>query len=223
MKKGVGAKGFSKEYWERNYSEPETMDGIGNAKEHAAYLRAIFELDQIDISSVIDFGFGRGELFSAIMRTFLPYRAHGIEPSKEVFERANVEKMRPVSSTRLKLECLDIVSWCQRCQSQTRPRWYDLGVMTSVAQYLSEQELDFALPLLSRQVKYLYFTVPTNRELDRQIEDLEFKDEYAYRRSREFYLRKLRKHFTVVSSRVLESRHHFDESSTFFTDLLFRF
>ena len=56
-----------------------------------------------------------------------------------------------------------------------------------------------------------------------KIEDLEFKDEYAFRRSRNWYQKELKKHFTFVSSRVLESKVHFKEEDTFFTDLVFRF
>ena len=33
----------------------------------------------------------------------------------------------------------------------------------------------------------------------------------------------IKKHFTFVSSRMLESKVYFDEESTLFTDLLFRF
>ena len=33
----LGASGFSKEYWDVNYADPEEMDNIVNAKEHARY------------------------------------------------------------------------------------------------------------------------------------------------------------------------------------------
>ena len=59
--------GFDRKYWEENYSQPFTMDGIGNAKEHAKYLKAFFELEQVDISSIADFGFGYGYLFQKTM------------------------------------------------------------------------------------------------------------------------------------------------------------
>jgi phenylalanyl-tRNA synthetase alpha subunit len=60
-------------------------------------------------------------------------------------------------------------------------------------------------------------------ELGRQVSELDFKDEYAIHRSREKYQRLLRPHFTFVSARVLESKSFFDEESTHFTDLLYRF
>ena len=75
---------------------------------------------------------------------------------------------------------------------------------------------------LSRRIKYLYLTVPTNKELDRQIEDLNFDDKYAYRRSSEFYKKVVGQGFTNISSRIWESKHHFNEETTLFTDLLYR-
>ena len=60
-------------------------------------------------------------------------------------------------------------------------------------------------------------------ELARQVEDLDFKDQYATHRTREQYQKLLRPHFTFVSSRVLESKHFYNEETTYFTDLLYRY
>ncbi len=218
MKKG--SEGFDKEYWDVNYSSPDEMDGIGNAENHAKYIKATLDLDYIDISSVVDLGFGLGHLFEAVMKEFIPYRAMGIEPSVHVFEEVKKRNIAPVDSTALKLYKMDILSWCKDPRFK---KHFDLGICTSVFQYLTDEEIREILPILSRRVKYLYFSVPTNKELDRQIEDLEFKDEYAIRRSKSWYQKEIKKHFTFVSSRILESKFHFKEENTFFTDLLFRF
>ncbi|ATH08389.1 hypothetical protein BIY24_10645 [Halobacteriovorax marinus] len=215
-----GSDGFSKEYWEVNYSNPDEMDGIGNAANHARYIKATMDLDFVDISSVVDLGFGLGHLFEAVMKEFIPYRALGIEPSKFVYDQVKERGIAPVESTKLKLLNTDLLSWCK---DEKFSKHFDLGICTSVFQYLSDEEVREVLPVLSKRVKYLYFSVPTNKELDRQIEDLEFKDEYAIRRSRSWYQKEIKKHFTFVSSRILESKHHFQEENTFFTDLLFRF
>jgi hypothetical protein len=220
-RKEHGADGFSKEYWDRNYSEPDEMDGIANAKEHAKYIELVFALDFIDISSVVDFGFGTGELFKQVMKTFMPFKALGIEPSKFVFDKAKIEKLKPCDSTNLKLQNTDLLSWAQK--QKVGSKTWDLGLCTSVFQYLTKEELDEVLPIMAQKVKYLYLSVPTDKELDRQVEDLEFHDTYAYRRSRSWYQKRLKPHFTFISSRILESKVHFDESSTSFTDLLFRF
>ena len=220
-KKEPGAKGFEKEYWDENYSKPKEMDGIANAKEHVEYMDLVFRLDFIDISSVIDFGFGTGHLFKQTLKKFIPYKSHGIEPSKFIFDKLDIEKVRPCSSAKVKLENIDLQSWASK--QTEKGKSFDLGICTSVLQYLSEEELDYCLPVMAQKVKYLYLSVPTDKELVRQVDDLEFHDSYAKRRSRAFYQRKLRQHFTFISSRILESKVHFDESTTSFTDLLYRF
>lgn len=216
-----GAEGFSKEYWEVNYADPEEMDNIINAREHAAYMKAIFALEAVDISSVIDLGFGLGILFEEVMNSFIPYRAHGIEPSKFIYDQVVKRDIRPAESTKLVLENTDLVSWAQGIQK--RERVFDLGLCTSVLQYLSDEEIRIVMPVLARRVRYLYLSVPTDLELKRQIEDVKFKDEYAIHRTKERYLKLIRPHFTFISSRLLESKIHFDEDSTSFTDLLFCF
>lgn len=221
MKDKRGADGFAENYWKENYAEAETMDGIGNVNSHVAYLKNFFGLEFIDISSVIDFGFGLGHLFEAVMKEFIPYRAYGIEPSRYAFEQVKKRGISPAESTRLTLKPVDLKSWAE--SQRPKGRWYDLGICTSVFQYLSKEEMEFVLPVMAQKVKYLYFSVPTDKELKRQVEELEFCDRYAYKRSKTTYQRLIKRHFTFVSARVLESKFHFDEDSTALTDLLFRF
>jgi trans-aconitate methyltransferase len=211
---------FDRDYWKKNYSDPMSMDGIGNAREHAQYLKAFSALEHVQITTMVDLGFGYGHLFRQLMRTFLPHTAVGIEPSEFAFQKARPEKWRPVASTDLKLYHEDLLSWCR---GNRRPYVFDLGICTSVFQYLKNAELKEIIPVLSKRVRYLYLTVPTNVELGRQVSELDFKDEYAIHRSRKQYQRLLRPHFTFVSARVLESKFHFNEESTAFTDLLYRY
>lgn len=217
----LGAKGFSKDYWDVNYADPEEMDNIVNAKEHALYMKAIFGLEYVDISSVIDLGFGLGILFKEVLKTFMPYRAHGIEPSTHAFDLVSKKKLGMPESTKLVLENIDLLTWAKK--ENKREKTYDLGLCTSVFQYLSDEEIEFILPIMAKRIRYLYFSVPTNLEFKRQVSDLDFLDEYAIHRTREKYLKLIKPHFTFISSRLLESKVHFDEESTHFTDLLFRF
>lgn len=210
---------FDKTYWDKNYSDPMSMDGIGNAKEHAKYLKAFFAVEGVNVESMIDFGFGYGHLFRAMMRTFVPERAVGIEPSSYIFKKARIDKWRPVESTRLNLFEEDLITWAKK----NRREKFDLGICTSVFQYLTNEELNAVLPVMASKVKYLYLTVPTDEELKRQVSEMEFKDEYALHRTRKEYLDIIRPHFTFISSRVLESKKAFSEESTPFTDLLFRY
>ncbi|TNF00855.1 MAG: class I SAM-dependent methyltransferase [Deltaproteobacteria bacterium] len=222
FQRGPGASGFDDKYWEEYYSEPEEMDGMANAHLHARYLKSLMDLEMADVSSVIDFGFGLGELFKAIVKEFKPYRVQGIEPSDYAFNKVTKKKLNVVAGTKLKLVQTDLVSWCR--DNSVSEKWFDLGICTSVFQYLSDEEIKYVLPILSRSVKYLYFSVPTDRELRYQVSDLEFHDKNAIRRGRTKYLKMLSPHFTVVGSRLLESKFHFkkDEDSPF-SDFLFRF
>jgi len=221
LKKGdLAAKGFERSYWQENYSEPAEMDGIVNCAQHAHYLKSFFAVDYVDINTMIDFGFGLGFMFEEILKAFNPYRAWGIEPSRPAFDEVLKRGISPNESTKLTLKPWDLVSWSRQVKKSAK--WFDLGVCTSVFQYLSEEQLNEVLPVMAKSVKYLYFSVPTDFELKRQVSDLEFNDQYAIARSKEFYQKLLFPHFTIISSRVLESKFHFDEDNTFFTDYLFR-
>ena len=221
IKETQGAKGFSTDYWEVNYADPEEMDNIVNAKEHASYMKAIFALEAIDISSVIDLGFGLGILFEEVLKSFVPYKAHGIEPSKHVYDLVVKRDLRPAESTKLIMENIDLASWAEK--PMKKEKVFDLGLCTSVLQYLSDDEIKIVMPILAARVRYLYLSVPTDLELKRQIEEVKFKDEYAIHRSRDKDLKFIRPHFTFISSRLLESKIHFNEDTSSFTDLLFRF
>jgi trans-aconitate methyltransferase len=213
-------KPFDKTYWDKNYSEPMTMDGIGNAKDHVRYLEAYLSIEHVDISTIVDLGFGYAHLFREMLRAFKPHTAVGIEPSPYAFKKAKPDKLRPVASTDLKLYEEDLLTWCRTNRKNNK---FDLGICTSVFQYLSDDDLKEIIPVLSKRIKYLYLTVPTDVELGRQVSELEFKDEYAIHRSREKYQKLLKPHFTFVSSRVLESKNFFNEDTSHFTDLLYRY
>lgn len=217
----TGSKGFDKSYWDENYSDPTSMDGIGNAKKHVLYMKYLFELDFIDINSIVDFGFGLGALFREVVKEFKPYKVLGIEPSHYAYNKVRDMKVSPIKSTKIKLEKTDLKSWCE--SNKGVKKRFDLGICTSVFQYLTDEEIEFVLPIMASKVKYLYFSVPTNKELDRQIDEIKFRDTYAIRRSRTKYQKMLKKYFTFVSSRLLESKIHFNQETTSFTDLLFRF
>src|SRR5688572_3896512 len=94
---------FDKTYWDKNYSDPMSMDGIGNAKDHVRYLQSFLKVEHVDISTIIDLGFGYGHLFREMMKAFIPHRALGIEPSAHAFKKAKLDKLRPVESTDLQL------------------------------------------------------------------------------------------------------------------------
>ncbi len=195
------------------------MDCIGNARQHAKYLSSLFSIENIKIATLVDLGFGYGHLFLEMVRAFKPKVAVGIEPSEHAFNR-----LKPA---RLKSQCSqfavyqeNLLSWSESRRALSR---FDLGVCTSVFQYIQDRDLAQILPVLSKRLKYVYFTVPTDIELKRQIKEFKFTDEYAIHRSRQEYQKLISPYFTFIGSRLLESKSHFNEKNTKFSDLLYRF
>src|SRR5690606_20875932 len=107
-------------------------------------------------------------------------------------------------STKLNLYNEDLQTWCMRKDSNHVR--FDLGLCTSILQYISDKDLIEIVPVIAKRVKYLYLTVPTDIELKRQREDLNFHDKYAIARSREKYFEFLKPNFTLVANKVWESR-----------------
>jgi SAM-dependent methyltransferase len=212
---------FDKQYWDENYSEPQTMDGIGNAAGHLKYLTSVFSLELIDINSVVDLGAGFGFFLQKVVKHYMPYKVAAIEPSAFAFSKLQKKKIKYAESMQVRLEQMNLEEWCQRGTSKRES--YDLGICMSVFQYLSKESLELVIPIMARRVKYLYLTFPTDAELKRQREEIAFYDQYALARPRDFYYKLLSPYFTVVSSRLMESKYYFDKETTNFTDLFYRF
>lgn len=218
---GDGAAGFDKNYWEANYHHPEMMEGIANASEYVRYAKSFFDLEEHPIESICDLGFGLGLLFREFLYVFQPDKALGIDPSPLAVKAAKALDLDPYNRIDVKLKKLDLLSWCRGSIEDWE--YFDLGICTSVFQYLQDEELEEIIPILAERFEYLYLTVPTDIELKRQITQVGFHDEYAIHRSRSWYQRLLKKHFTFISNRILESKLYHKDMDTPFTDLLFRF
>ncbi len=218
---GPGAEGFDSKYWEVYYGDLSIMDGIYNAQQHARYLQSLFELEGVHVGEIADLGFGLGHLLDAMIEVFMPYLVHGIEPSPHAFQLVNRDALQKVPSMEVLLQQTDLLSWC--LDSSWDEKVFDLGLCTSVFQYLSDEEIHTCIPILAQRFRFLYFTVPLDVELVYQTEQMDFDDVYARHRSREEYHQLFTPGFTVVASRVLESKVHFDEENSCFNELLYRY
>lgn len=214
-----GESGFDNQYWELNYSELDEMDGVANAKEHARYAKAFFDVEYVQIKSIVDLGFGLGEMLKNFVKEFEPYRYAGIEPSEYPYNKVMSQSWHKNSNGRF--FNMGLAQWAESKKKELKS--FDLGICTSVFQYIDDEQLEEILPVMSKRLRYLYFSVPTSTELKRQREELDFNDHYAIRRSKNAYVKLLSPYFTFVSSRVLESKHFYDAHNTELTDLLFRF
>ena len=216
-----GAEGFDEQYWTALFSNPEQMECVGNADRHAAYLHAALAVELVSVRTIVGSGVGLGNLFAEVLERFKPQKALAIEPSAWAWSRLDTESLKPTRSINLRVLKQDLLTWCQR----ETPGWerFDLGLCTSVFQYLSDVEIDRVLPVLAERIGHLYFTVPTDRELQLQVEECSLRDRWAISRSAEWYRQRLEPHFAFVSGRLLQSRVVYDWRSSPFTDLLYRF
>jgi hypothetical protein len=199
-------------YWKKNYADPMSMDGIGNRKDHSSYVKAFFDLEGVEIKSLVDLGFGHGYLLAEMNKSLKPQHTEGIEPSHIIIQAQ--KRLQGI-----KIHQMGLLDWCE----QKHARIFDLGICTSVLQYLSTHELKKALPLLKKKVRYLYLTVPTDVEYKRQKKEFNFKDDYAQVRTQKEYYKLLSPHFSFIGLRLLESKHFFKKETTHFQDQLFRF
>ena len=217
--KKVGPFGFEKDYWDQLYKNANHIDGFANGDAHAAYLKSLMYLDMVVVTSMADLGFGLGKLFSAFIETFEPARVLGIEPSKvayEQFDTSNVEK----DGVCLKLMNTDVRSWALR-----RPdawTYFDLGVATSIFQYLSDRHLEQVVPILASRFRWLYITIPTTDEYAFMKRQSGFHDPWAHSRSAAYYRSVFGKDFHFIGSRLLESKRAFKTMDSPFTEDLFR-
>ncbi len=194
------------------------MDAIGNAHEHATYIGSFLKIENVVARSVIDLGCGYGYLLKAVITEINAKKAAAVEPSEYAYDRAM--KVLKDSPCKIKMHSEGLLDWLDHTKSGPV---YDLGLCTSVFQYLTDDELQKVVSGISRKVRVLYLTVPTAPELKRQRVEHGFNDRYAYRRSAKFYKQIISESFTFISGRLLESKHFYGEKNTPFTDLLFRF
>lgn len=212
---------FNKKYWCDNYSDRQSMDGIGNAKTHARYLKTLFDLDCIEAKSIVDFGFGLGYLLKEFVSVFKPGRVVGIEPSQYAFQDFKKREQNFIANHNIELLNQSLQERFKGLGKKNET--FDVGLLTSVLQYIPNNEMNDLLRKISEQVRYLYLTVPTYTELKKQRGELDFDDAYAMSRTKKYYLEALKPHFTFVSNRLVESKVFFNYRNTPFTEYLYRF
>lgn len=201
---------FTREYFQKMYSKDSYIDGDFNAREHAAYLKGLFGLMELEVGSVFDFGFGKGELLNQVARTFNPTRVEGVDISQ--FAHDALKKKAYASDWRLQV--------C-KVHEVTGKRVCDLGLSNSVLQYIEDRYIDASIKKMAERVKFLYFHVPTSEDYKVLRKVLEFSDPYAIERPKAFYQERMSKYFTIVAWGVLESKLN-GRKGTPFTDSFYR-
>ncbi|MCB1191415.1 MAG: class I SAM-dependent methyltransferase [Leptospiraceae bacterium] len=205
---------FDKKYWKTVYRDEIDIDGTYNSKDHARYIASLFTLCEIEVYSMADFGFGKANLLEDFVKLLKPDKVYAIEPSWEMVDK--LSKSRWISGLDISIIHSSIQDFTILNIEQNP---LDFTICNSVFQYIG-RDIENMFQKLSRITKYLYFSVPTDKDYDRMKKELGFNDPYAYQRPLHFYMEALKPHFTVVSFNLLESKC-FD--STGFPDELYRF
>ena len=200
-----GATGFGDDFWRANYGEPDQMDGVVNADAHAAYVKSAFDVALQPVRSIADLGFGLGHVFERVLRVLRPYKAYGLEPSTPAYEAVRF-RLVPPEGTKLVLEQVDLRSWCRR---PDHPKLrFDLGLCTSVLQYLPDREAARAITALAQLSRgLLYFSVLTAGDWKHNA-DTSRTDRGVHLRTADWYRRRLRRHFRHLGFGVHALRTH---------------
>ena len=190
------------------YSEEDgsIIDGVHNAKEHARYIKSILNLADVEVTSIADFGFGKGILLREFVKEFKPEQILAIDPSKEAV--VNLSRKKWLTKVKHKISQTTIEKFSEPKNAKS----FDLGICNSIFQYIAQEDVIASFEKLSRLCKYLYFAVPTKVDYDYMKKELNFIDPYANSRTKQFYLKALSSYFTIVSYNLLESKVHKKDS-----------
>lgn len=197
---GKNGRPFEEGYWKDIYGSGCDIDASYNAKEHARYLKSLFDLMEFPVRSIMDFGFGKGLLLKAMVKEFQPNKILAIDPSEVMLDELLKKPWIRSHNISILNETIEILDDTLLKQSP-----YKLGICNSVVQYISG-DLGPVFQKMHSLVDYLYFSVPTDKDYKRMEKELQFTDPYAYARSRSYYRKKISKYFRFVSWNVLESK-----------------
>lgn len=189
------------------YAEEEgsIIDGIHNAKDHAAYIYHTLKLADFAVKTLADFGFGKGILLKEFASKFKPSKILALDPSREM-----VEELK--KSSWIRKYNSKIIHATLQDYDHKKGKPFDLVICNSILQYIPDKEVSEVFKKLSLLAKYVYFAVPTERDYEYMKREMDFVDPYAFNRPKEFYVKAISPYFTGVSLNLLESRALIKES-----------
>ncbi|TGL88349.1 class I SAM-dependent methyltransferase [Leptospira congkakensis] len=199
---GKNGKKFDDSYWSDIYGNGLDVDGSYNAKQHAEYLKALFQLMEIPVYKMADFGFGKGILLREMVKTFSPVKVYAVDASKEAFEDLKKKDwVKRSDKFHLYNESLETFKL-----SKLEKEPVELGICNSVIQYLPDSMIPGVLEKIAKYCNYLYFTVPTNEDYTVMKEEMSFSDPYAFSRSKKKYQKWISRDFEIVGYNLLQSK-----------------
>jgi len=209
----MSQKSFDQKYFLTIYNKDDTIDGDFNAKEHAHYLKSLFELQGYHPTRIFDYGFGKGTLLKEVSKKLGATYVGGCDVSLYAYDK--LKKKNWTQGWKLK------VGNIYEMPIPKKP--YHLGLCNSVLQYLKKDEIKKAIDLMSKSCHYVYLHVPTKEDYKILRSDLKFEDAYAYQYPDKFYKALLKEHFHFVGWGLLESKKFHQHKNSIFTDSIYRF
>ncbi|MEC9281138.1 MAG: class I SAM-dependent methyltransferase [Bdellovibrionota bacterium] len=205
---------LEKDYFDKIYAKSELIDGDYNAKSHARYLFQILSLVEANVSSVADFGFGKGKLLYETLKLFRPSRVMALDSSEYAFNE--LQKQKWVKDWNIDLQHKEL--------SQIVPpkKAFDLGICNSVLQYVQDEDLEQIFERLSYSCRFIYLHVPSREDYQKLKLQSDFKDPWAKKRPDRIYQDLVARYFTRVSWGLLESKTLVDAELSPFFDSLYR-
>ncbi|EOQ94847.1 methyltransferase domain protein [Leptospira wolbachii serovar Codice str. CDC] len=199
---GKNGKEFDGSYWSDIYGNGLDVDGSYNAKQHAEYLKTLFQLMEIPVYKMADFGFGKAILLREMVKTFSPVKVYAVDASKEAYEDLKKKDwVKRSDKFHLYHESLETF---KLPKLEKEP--VELGICNSVIQYLPDTMIPGVLEKMAKYCNYLYFTVPTNEDYAVMKEEMSFTDPYAFSRTKKKYRKWISRDFEIVGYNLLQSK-----------------
>lgn len=205
---------LEKKYFEQIYSKDSLIDGDYNAKGHAKYLYQLLSLLEVEVSSLVDFGFGKANLLYECLKLFKPAKVEALDSSKYIYDQ--VSKKSWIKEWGVGLHNTEIQNY------KPPQKAFDLALCNSVLQYVPDHLLEECVERMSYCTRYLYLHVPTREDYSRLRKDVDFVDTWAIARGDQLYRDLLSKYFVKVSWGLMESKNNVEKDCSAFFDSLYR-
>ena len=192
---------FEETYWSEIYF-PYKIDGEFNSNKHIEYIYSFFKLHNYQIRNIIDIGFGNGKLLKETITKIKPNKVIAIDISN--LKTNELLKKKWLRNTNFAVYNIDFLTF-DTSNFEKKP--FDLSICNSVLQYIkSIEDLELCFIKLSKISKYVYMSIPTDKDYTLMKSKLNFTDRFAFQRTKDLYLHLIKKYFRIISYNILENK-----------------
>jgi ubiquinone/menaquinone biosynthesis C-methylase UbiE len=192
---------FEETYWKEIYL-PYKIDGEFNAPKHIEYIHSFFKLHSYAIKTIIDIGFGNGKLLKEVIHQIKPKKLVALDISS--LKTNELLKKKWLRKTNFAIYNTDFLLFDTK-NLEKKP--FDLSICNSVFQYIrTVKDLEECFIKLSKISKYVYLSIPTDKDYTLMKSKFDFTDRFAYQRTKEVYIHLIQKYFRIIGYNILESK-----------------